>query len=285
MNAKEKKAWTGLMAMGVAMTTCNLLYSPYMEITTKNYQAMRTKSSKNIIADVSIINNTVKPTLAPTVAPTIEPTLAPTVLPTAEPTAEPTVEPTLAPTIEPTTEPTLTPTVEPTAEPTVEPTLAPTVAPTAEPTIEPTVEPTVAPKSDKYDFNSKFFQDFDKEERFCLYRIVEAEVTDQSYDCKKNVAAVIINRVRDTSGEFPNTIHDVVYQKKQFAPISDGRFWQVTITEETKQACIEAYNEGYTAKGALYFANIQDVKVLRTKEWFKSLSYLFGDSSGHSFYK
>ena len=266
MNSKEKKAWQGLMAMGVAMTTTSLLYSPYMETTTKNYQAMRTArlSSKNIVTSSDVTINTQKPIITPTVEPTVAPTLVPTMAPTLEPTLTPTIEPTPVPTVEPTPEPTLTPTVAPTPEP--------------------TVAPTEAPKSDKYDFESKFFQDFDKDERFCLYRIVEAEVTDQEYICKKNVAAVIINRVRDTSGEFPNTIHDVVYQRKQFAPISDGRFWKVTITEETKQACIEAYNEGYNAQGALYFANIQDVKVLRTKEWFKSLNYLFGDSSGHSFY-
>lgn len=261
MNSKEKKAWQGLMAMGVAMTTTSLLYSPYMETTTKNYQAMRTArmSSKNIVTESSAPINTQKPIITPTVEPTVAPTLVPTMAPTLEPT--------------------LTPTIEPTVEPTPEPTLTPTVAPTP----EPTVAPTEAPKSDKYDFDSKFFQDFDRDERFCLYRIVEAEVTDQTYDCKKNVAAVIFNRIK--SGEFPNTIHEVVYQKKQFAPISDGRYWKVTITEETKQACIEAYNEGYTAQDALYFANIADVKVLRTKEWFKSLHYLFGDSSGHSFYK
>lgn len=257
MKKQMKKCWTASMAIGLAMSSYNVAYLPKRSDTTYATKVQLSSAKVTPQPSPTSIANCVdvyksQPTIIPTVAPTLVPTMAPT------------LEPTLTPTIEPTPEPTLTPTVAPTPEP--------------------TVAPTEAPKSDKYDFDSKFFQDFDKEERFCLYRIVEAEVTDQEYICKKNVAAVIINRVRDTSGEFPNTIHDVVYQKKQFAPISDGRFWKVTITEETKKACIEAYNEGYTAQGALYFANIQDVKVLRTKEWFKSLNYLFGDSSGHSFY-
>lgn len=163
-------------------------------------------------------------------------------------------------------------------------TIEPTVIPTIEPTLTPTVEPTIEPEKpvQKEDAN-KFLNDFCKEDRFTIYRIVEAEATGQGYNCKKNVAAVVLNRIK--SDQFPNTASGVVFQKKQFAPTSDGRYWKVDVTAETKKAVMEAYNEGYTAKGALYFANIADVKNLKTKDWFKNLKYLFKDSSGHTFYK
>lgn len=157
----------------------------------------------------------------------------------------------------------------------------PTVAPTPVPTVPTTT--TVPVQSTKYDYESKFFNDFSREDRFMIYRIVEAEATGQGYKCKRNVAAVIFNRLK--SDNFPNTVYGVVFQKKQFAPTMDGRYWSVTITDETKEAVINCYNEGYTANGAEYFANIADVKNLRTKKWFRSLNYLFGDSSGHTFYK
>lgn len=183
-------------------------------------------------------------------------------------------EPTIAPTLVPTVEPTIVPTVMPTVEPTLVPTFAPVA--TAEPVQQ-------TNQQSKYDYTSKFFTDFSKVDRFIIYRIVEAEVTGKGYKCKKNVAAVIFNRIK--SEKFPNTPYGVVFQKKQFAPTMDGRYWEVTITDETKEAVIDCYNEGYTANGAEYFANIADVKNLRTKKWFKSLDYLFGDSSGHTFYK
>ena len=167
---------------------------------------------------------------------------------------------------------------------------APTIAPTIIPTVEPTLVPTMIPvttstpvQQTKYDYESKFFTDFSKEDRFIIYRIVEAEATEQGYEPKRNVAAVVFNRLK--SEEFPDTPYGVVFQTGQFSPVSDGRYWSVTITDETKKAVIDTYNDNYVALGAEYFANIPDVENLKTKEWFKSLQYLFKDSSGHSFYK
>lgn len=129
----------------------------------------------------------------------------------------------------------------------------------------------------------KIFDDFSKEDRFILYRIVEAEAGDGNIQAKKNVAHVIFNRLK--SKKFANNVHDVVFDKHQFSPISDGRYWKVTIADSTKDAVIKAYEEGDTTGGALYFANMKYVSNVKTRAWFNSMKCLFTDSINHSFYK
>ena len=158
--------------------------------------------------------------------------------------------------------------------------------------IKPTLRPTKKSKlintstkktSSNYNQDKKIFKEMSKDDRFTLYRIVEAEATNGDKQSKKNVTHVILNRVK--SNKFPNTISGVVFQKHQFSPISDGRFYSVEIKESTKQAVIEAYEEGDTTGGALYFANMSCVANANTRRWFNSMTCLFKDSIGHSFYK
>lgn len=119
-------------------------------------------------------------------------------------------------------------------------------------------------------------------EREILLRITEAEATGASIKARENVASVIINRV--DSKKFPNTVKEVVFQKKQFSPISDGRYNKVKITDKTIQAVDNVLNNG-TTNDALFFCNYKDVKSLSTQKWFNKLRYQFKDDSGHSFYK
>ena len=101
-------------------------------------------------------------------------------------------------------------------------------------------------------------------EEFC--RMVEAEVTgdkpsDFPVSCtethiwwaKLRCARVILNRMADD--EFPSTMSEVLYQKGQFAPISDGRYYDVTITEMTRDACRAALdaNQHDDVPDSLYF--------------------------------
>ena len=48
------------------------------------------------------------------------------------------------------------------------------------------------------------------------------------------VAGVVLNRVRDS--HFPDTIQEVVWQKDQFQPTSDGRIYSCTVTDSTTEA-------------------------------------------------
>lgn len=86
------------------------------------------------------------------------------------------------------------------------------------------------------------------EEREILYRIVEAEVTGEGdeavFEAKKNVASCILVRV--DRGWADGTVEGVVFEKKQFSPISDGRYWTVQITQQTRDAVDWVLENGAT---------------------------------------
>lgn len=114
-----------------------------------------------------------------------------------------------------------------------------------------------------------------------LYRIVEAEATGETIECKKNVTSVILNRAKNK--DFPDSIIDVVFQKDQFSPISDRRYWSVEVTEDTIQAVNNVLTYGTTTE-ALYFCNMDKVSK-KMERWFDSLDFLFKDKANHSFFK
>jgi N-acetylmuramoyl-L-alanine amidase len=140
--------------------------------------------------------------------------------------------------------------------------------------VTPTAVPTPAPK---YSFTKKEIE--------MLERITEAEATGRSKKDKAGVASVVINRI--SSEEFPNNMVEVIFQHTggyyQFSPIEDGRYWDVKITKETKSVIAKILKDGVINK-ALYFCNPADVKSLKNKRWFASLTLLYKDDS-HSFYK
>ena len=72
------------------------------------------------------------------------------------------------------------------------------------------------------------------EEFEILCRIAEAEATDGTIEQKENVVSCVFARME--SNEFPNTVKGVVFEKSQFSPISDGRYYSVKVTEDTKAA-------------------------------------------------
>lgn len=123
---------------------------------------------------------------------------------------------------------------------------------------------------------------YTNEEISYLERLVEAEATGGDAEAKRNVASVVINRVK--SKDFPNKIIEVINQKSQFSPTSDGRIWSVTVTDETRAAVKYVLQNGPTNQG-LFFCNSADVKNLQTLQWFSTLEYITTDSIGHSFYK
>ena len=119
-----------------------------------------------------------------------------------------------------------------------------------------------------------------------LLRIVEAEATGGTMKSKKMVANVILNRVADS--HFPNTISEVVFQRTetgaQFSPITDGRFWSVSVTDSTKKAVKSVVEGEDQTQGALFFVNRKTANA-GSLNWFdRRLSYLF-ECGGHSFYK
>ena len=80
-------------------------------------------------------------------------------------------------------------------------------------------------------------------------------------------------------------MESVVFEKKQFAPIKDGRYYTVKITDSTKEAVQMALAMDDTVDGAVYFALLKDVKNAKTRSWFDTLEFIFMDDLGHSFFR
>lgn len=77
-----------------------------------------------------------------------------------------------------------------------------------------------------------------------LIRIVEAEATGGTLEQKVNVAVCVLNRC--FSDEWPDSIEEVVFQKKQFSPVSDGRYYSVEITDSSREAVRKLLKKGLT---------------------------------------
>lgn len=115
-----------------------------------------------------------------------------------------------------------------------------------------------------------------------LNRIVEAEAGNQCFLGKVYVANVIINRLLDTG--FGDSIEEIVFSYKQFSPVTDGRYYTVNLSNETRYAVDYAISHADNSKGALYFMNPNTADNCN-KEWFnKSLKHLF-TFKNHAFYK
>lgn len=132
-----------------------------------------------------------------------------------------------------------------------------------------------------------------QEEREILTRVVEAEVTgiqyryngvdvseEQMLISKIIVAQVFLNRVFDTD-KFSHitTIKDAVFENNATSTIKDGRYYEVDITDLSKEAVELALLDSTPdySEGGLFFSS-------GTTEC-KYGEYLFTDNVGHSVFK
>lgn len=118
-----------------------------------------------------------------------------------------------------------------------------------------------------------------------LLRIVEAEASGEDETGRLLVANVVLNRVR--SAAFPNTVSEVVYQRKngkaQFSPVHTGKIARVTVSDATRAAVARALTGEDVSEGALYFVNptLADAGNLK---WFREHLTLLFAYHGHEFY-
>lgn len=125
----------------------------------------------------------------------------------------------------------------------------------------------------------------EKKDYEALLKIVEAEATGEDIKGKLLVANVVLNRVE--SKKFPNTIYDVVHDKKggvQFSPISDGRYYKVNITESTKKAVEKALKGEDHSDGALYFV-ARAYASKKSVRWFDRALHKVAKYGSHEFYR
>ena len=101
-----------------------------------------------------------------------------------------------------------------------------------------------------------------------LLRIGMCEAGGENIECIPHVIVTVLNRVE--SEKFPNNIHDVLHQKKQFSPVSTKWFKNVEPTEKCKEALKLVKNGWNESKGALYFESCKG------SSWHsRNLEYLF----------
>lgn len=102
------------------------------------------------------------------------------------------------------------------------------------------------------------------EEVLLLSKLVTSEARGESYEGQIAVAAVVINRVRDS--RFPNSIEDVIYQRNAFSVVKNGTI-NMSPTDQAYKAAQDAlYGEDPTGN-AVYFWNPE----ISTCKWIETL--------------
>lgn len=118
-----------------------------------------------------------------------------------------------------------------------------------------------------------------------LLHIVEAEAGTEDVKGRVLVANVIMNRIKNE--EFPDTVTDVVWQRidgvPQFSPTYDGRIYDVTITDKTKEAVRQVLEGVDYSEGALFFIQKSEAEEHNVSWFEKDLKRLF-KYGVHEFY-
>lgn len=86
-----------------------------------------------------------------------------------------------------------------------------------------------------------------------LARLIRAEAEAEPYEGKVAVAAVMLNRVRDS--RFPNTLEGVVFETDAFESVSNGRIYETPPTDEDYRAARDAVNGWDPTYGCVFFWN------------------------------
>lgn len=111
-----------------------------------------------------------------------------------------------------------------------------------------------------------------------LAKIIHAEAKGEPYQGKVAVGAVILNRVVD--GRFPNSVTGVIFQPKQFQPVTNGAYQSARPTDSDYQAAREALNGADPTGGATFFY----APSIATTKWHETLTPT-GTIGGHRFFK
>jgi N-acetylmuramoyl-L-alanine amidase len=96
-----------------------------------------------------------------------------------------------------------------------------------------------------------------------LAHLVYGEARGEPYTGKVAVAAVVLNRVRDS--RFPSTISGVIYQPSAFTAVSDGQI-NLSPDKSARDAASDALNGWDPSYGCLYYYN----PAIATSGWIWS---------------
>ena len=93
-------------------------------------------------------------------------------------------------------------------------------------------------------------------EAYLLAAIIQCEAWGEPYEGKLAVGSVVMNRVAHP--KFPNTITEVIYSPKQFAPVASGRLayrLEHGVVDDCKRAALEVLN-GNITNNCLFFRTV-----------------------------
>ncbi|MCR8745811.1 cell wall hydrolase [Romboutsia lituseburensis] len=103
------------------------------------------------------------------------------------------------------------------------------------------------------------------DELLLLSKLVAGEARGESYEGQVAVAAVVINRVKDS--RFPDSIRDVIYQQNAFSVVNDGSI-NMQPTDSAYKAAQEALYGNDPTNNAIYFWNPD----IATCQWIRTLN-------------
>lgn len=117
---------------------------------------------------------------------------------------------------------------------------------------------------------------FTEKEKYMLAKIAMAEAEGCRIKVKELVIRTVLSRIE--SDMFPNTVEEVIFQKNQFTPISDGRWNKVEPNEECWQA-LENVLSSSESKDILFFESCKG------DSWHNKNLKLVCEEDGMRFYK
>lgn len=117
---------------------------------------------------------------------------------------------------------------------------------------------------------------FTEKEKYMLAKIAMAEAEGCGIKAKELVIRTVLSRIE--SDMFPNTVEEVIFQKNQFTPISDGRWNKVEPNEECWQA-LENVLSSSESKDILFFESCKG------DSWHNKNLKLVCEEDGMRFYK
>ncbi|WP_254773054.1 cell wall hydrolase [Paenibacillus sp. NFR01] len=96
-----------------------------------------------------------------------------------------------------------------------------------------------------------------------MARVIFSEARGESYTGQVAVGAVVMNRIQ--SAEFPDNIHDVVFQAGAFTSVDDGQYW-LTPDRSAYLAALDAVRGWDPSNGSLFYFN----PLTATSKWIWS---------------
>lgn len=119
--------------------------------------------------------------------------------------------------------------------------------------------PQVTQQTDKYS----------KDEIHLLARLINAEAKGESFEGKVAVGNVVINRIK--SGKYPDTIKKVIYQPRQFQPVSNGAINEKPSVEAV-EAAYKSLNINMVGNALFYYnPDIATDSWIRTRKVVKKI--------------